>query len=448
LNQKRSAAVYDTVKERIFRTKMLIMTRPAIALKTALVLAAASVALPALSGCGKKPSMAPPPLAVDAAAASRQNIATSLTLDGQIAPLEQSTLAFQQNGTIVAINANIGDMVHKGALLARIDPSTLEAQLSQAQAQAAQYSASAQGAVVGYPVQTQTNEANVQTAKASLDNAKLVYDQNKQLYKQGYVSETQLQQSQANYVQAQQSYNNAVVGLRNNTVSLQNVKAQQAQAQAASAQAHVLSTQLSQTYLYAPYDAVVANRLVDPGAYASPSQPVLQVARIDRVWINVNVPDEDLAYIHSGMVVNFKSSSLPGRTFTAPVQTVNAVPTSGTLSYLARLELQNPGYVLRGGMLVSVTVTKSKAVGAIVVPRSAVAQTPNGEIVYVVGADNKAQAVPVRVGVQTDTLAQVISPRVRPGTMVITTRPDALKDGSVVAVSNAGGASSANGTVH
>jgi multidrug efflux pump subunit AcrA (membrane-fusion protein) len=414
--------------------------------KAMLLALTAALALPALAGCGKKPEAGQIPLAVDAAAATRQNLATYVTLDGQIAPLEQSTLAFQQSGTIVAINVNIGDMVHRGALLARIDPSTLSAQLSQAQAQAAQYSASAQGAVVGYPVQVQGNEATLQTAKASLANAKLVYDQNKQLYKQGYVSETQLQQSEANYVQAEQTYNNAVVGLRNNVVSAQNVKAQQAQAQSAAAQAHVLSTQLSQTYLYSPYDAVIANRLVDPGAFASPSQPVLQVARIDTVWINVNVPDEDLAYVHPGTPVTFQSTSLPGRTFRAPIQTVNSVPTSGTLSYLARIQLQNPGYVLRGGMLVAVTVTKAHAVGAVVVPRSAVAQTPNGDVVYIV-ADNKAQAVPVRVGVQTDTMSQVLSPRVQPGTMVITTRPDALKDGSVVAVSGSSSASS-NGSVH
>ena len=233
---------------------------------------------------------------------------------------------------------------------------------------------------------------------------------------------------------------------RNNVVSAQNVKAQQAQADSAAAQAHVLSTQLSQTYLYSPYDAVVANRLVDPGAFASPSQPVLQVARIDTVWINVNVPDEDLGYVHPGTLVAFQSTSLPGRTFHAPIQTVNSVPTSGTLSYLARIELHNPGLALRGGMLVAVTVTKARAVDAVVVPRSAVAQTPGGDVVYIV-ANNKAQAVPVRVGVQTDTLSQVVSPRVQPGTMVITTRPDALKDGSDVAVSGSSSAAS-NGSVH
>ncbi len=426
---------------------MLRMTLLSVSFRATSMALAAMVAANLLAGCAKKTAPAAPPLVVDAAPATRQNLATYLTLDGQIAPLEQSTLAFQQSGTILKINVNIGDMVHKGELLATIDPRTLQASLDQARAQASQYAAAAQGSVVGYPVQVQNNQAAVQTAKASLENAKLVYDQNKQLYKQGYVSETTLQQSQANYVQAQQTYNNSVVGLRNNVVSAQNVKSQQAQAAAASAQADLLATQLSQTYLYSPYDAVVANRLVDPGAYASPSQPVLQVARVDKVWINVNVPDEDLPYVHSGVNVTYQSASLPGRTFSGPIQTVNLVPTAGTLSYLARLEVRNPGYVLRGGMLVTTTVTKAHASNAIVVPRSAVAQTPNGNVVYIV-ADNKAQAIPVRVGVQTDTQSQVISSRIQPGTMVVTTRPDALKDGSVVAVSNGTAPSAGGGTVH
>jgi multidrug efflux pump subunit AcrA (membrane-fusion protein) len=390
----------------------------------------------ALDACGKGgASVGTPPLSVDVAKAQRQDIATQIPLDGQVAPLEQSTLAFQQSAPIVGIYVNIGDVVKKGTLLARIDPSTISAQLAQAQAQASQQGATARGAVVGYPVQTQSNEAAVETAKANLANAKLVYEQNQQLYKQGYVSETQLENSRSQYVSAQQTYNNAVVGLRNNVVSAENVKAQIAAAQAARAQAGVLSTQLSQTYLYAPFDGVISQRLLDPGAFASPSQPVLTISRIDTIWLNLNVSDDYLAYVRPGVPFTYQSSSIPGRTFRGVIQTVNAVPTSGTLSYLARMRTANPGELLRGGMLITATVPKQSARDAVVVPRSAVAQTPNGNAVYVVEND-KAVEVPVKVGVQTDTLSQVTSPRVTPGTVVITTRPDALKDGSMVAVNN------------
>lgn len=398
----------------------------------------AVVASLALAACGKGGAPAgPPPLSVDVASAQRQNIGTTIVLDGQVAPLEQSTLAFQQSAPIVGIYVNIGDVVKRGTLLARIDPSTISAQLAQAQAQAAQQSATAAGAVVGLPVQTQANQAAVQSAKASLDNARLVYQQNQQLYKQGYVSETQLENSRSQYVSAQQSYNSAVVGLRNNVVSAQNVKAQQAAAQAAAAQAGVLETQLSQTSLFAPFDGVISQRLLDPGAFGSPQQPVLTISRIDTVWLNINVPDEDLGYVRAGVPFTYSTSSLPGKTFRGVIQTVNAVPTSGTLSYLARMQTANPGEQLRGGMLITATIPKQGAKDAVVVPRSAIAQTANGNVVYVVD-NGKAVETPVKVGVQTDTQSQVVSPKVQPGAVVITTRPDALKDGSPVMVNGAG----------
>jgi multidrug efflux pump subunit AcrA (membrane-fusion protein) len=405
---------------------------------------AALAATVALAGCGKGAQQrGPMALNVDVAAAQRRDIATYITLDGQIAPLEQSTLAFQQSAPITTITVNVGDVVHRGQLLAQIDPSTLKSQLAQAQAQAAQQSATANGAQVGLPVQKMQNETAISTAQASLRNTKLVYDQDQQLYKQGYVSQAQLEAAHAAYVQAQSNYQNAQIGIRNNVVSEQNVKASVAGAQAAQAQAGVLQTQISQTSLYAPYDGVITQRLMDPGAFASPSAPVLAISRVDTVWVNINVPDEDLNYVRPGSNVTFTSSSLPDKKFSSKIQTVNAVPTQGTLSYLARIALANPGDVLRGGMLITATLPKESKSNTIVVPRTAIAQTANGNSVFIVNG-NKAEEVPVRIGVQTDTLSEVLSPRVQAGTQVITTRPDALKDGSVVAVASSGGGSNAS----
>jgi len=399
----------------------------------------------ALSACGHAPPQQMPPLSVDVAAAQRRNIATYITLDGQVAPLEQSTLAFQQNGTITSILVNVGDRVRAGQVLSRIDDSVLRAQLAQARAQAAQQGATAQGSQVGLPVQVETNQATLETSRAALRNAKLVYDQDTELYKNGYVSEAQLEAARASYVQAMQTYNTAQIGLRNNVVSEQNVKAAIASAQAAAANAKTLNTQVSQTTLYAPYDGVITQRLLDPGAYAGPQSPVLAISRVDTLWININVPDDDLPYIHPGSNVTFTSSSLPGRTFTGRISTVNAVPTAGTLSYLARIRMTNPGEVLRGGMLVTATAPREARQNTIVVPRSAIAQTDKGNVVYVVGPDSKAQEVPVRVGVQTDTLSEVLSPKVQAGTKVITTRPDTLRDGSTIAINTPGGNAPANG---
>jgi HlyD family secretion protein len=390
----------------------------------------------ALVACGHDPQrgQASPPLNVDVATAKRQTIATFFYPDGQVAPLEQSSLAFQQNGPITSIDVNVGDYVTRGELLARIDDSLLQAQLAQAQASYRQATASARGAVVGLPVQQTQNTTAVSTTRAALDNARLIYQQDSNLYRQGYVSQAALESARAAYVQAQSAYDNAAIGIRNNVVAGENVKASLAAAQSAAAQAQLLETEISQTYLYAPYDGTITARLMDPGSQAGPTTPVLEISRVNTVWINVNIPDQDLAYVAPGKQVTFVTGSLPGRVFHGTIATVNAVPTAGTLSYLARMDLPNPGGILRGGMLVNVTIMQAQHRNTVVVPRSAVAQSDSGaNLVYVVRSGH-AIAVPVRVGIQTDTLSEVLSPQVTPGTVVITTRPDTLRNGSVVAV--------------
>lgn len=393
----------------------------------------------AVAGCGGKGAQAHGPVAlnVDVARAVRQDIATFVTLDGQVAPLQDSLLSFQQAGPVIGIYVNEGDRVAAGQLLARIDDSTLRAQLAQDEALIAQASARARSSSLSVPITQSQTSAAVQTAKGALDNAQLNYDQNLQLYKQGYVSQAQLEQSRSAYIAAQSQYRSAQANEGNTGISSANASADIAAVQSATAQANTLRTEIGQTALYAPFSGVVTSRLMDPGGMANPASPVLRISKVDTVWINISVPDEDLPYVHTGTPVSFRAGSLD-KSYTGHIISLNAVPTQGTLSYRARIAEPNPGDLLRGGMLVTVTIQKARHKGAILVPRSAVAQTDQGASVFVVGADKTAQQVPVQIGLQTDTTSEVRSPRIHPGTVVITTRPDALQNGSVVAVSGAG----------
>jgi HlyD family secretion protein len=388
-----------------------------------------------LSGCGgKQQQRGPMALDVDVAPAQRSDIATYLNLDGQVAPLQDSTLSFQQSGPVTAVYVNQGDRVSRGELLAKIDDSTLRAQLGQVQAQIAQSAAQAQSSSLNVPI-TQANTAQaVQSAKAALANAKLVYDQDATLFKQGYVAQTQLEQARAQYVAAQTAYQQALANQGNTGVQRSQAQAASEAVRAAEAQANTLRTQIGQTALYAPFDGVVTARLLDPGAMAQPGTPALRVSQVNTVWVNVNVPDEDLAYVHAGTPVRFTVGQLGGRNYSAAVTTVNAVPTQGTLSYQARIRMSNADNALRGGMLVTATIQKERHTGVIIVPRQAVAQTDQGSNVFIVGPNNKAEEVPVQVGIQTDTQSEVHSPRISEGTRVITTRPDALQNGSTVAI--------------
>jgi multidrug efflux pump subunit AcrA (membrane-fusion protein) len=470
-------------------------------LRSQRAIAAAALSAVVFAACshGASAPAGPPPLAVDVAKAQRQTIATFLSLDGQITPLQQATLSTPQSGTVTAVYANEGQRVSGGQVLAKLDDSTLRATLAQqvalaAQAQAQLGSQTLQGnitpsqassTVATAAQQLATAKNNLSTSVAALANAKLVYDSDNVLYKQGYVAQTALEAARAAYVQAQQTVNSSQEAQRQASVALDMAKAQGTNAvpiqnqaiagaratyKSAQAQVKVLQTEIAQTSLIAPFDGVITQRLLDPGGFAGPNQPILQISQVAQVYVNVNVPDNALGYVHKQTPVTFTSSSIPGRTFRGRIYDVNATPTTGTLSYRARVVMENPDDALRGGMLVSVSVQKESHPNAIVVPLAALVQTATGSGVYTVvappdspggaaaggapagGAKPAAPAggprfalaklVPVNVGLQTDTLAQVTSPQITAGTTVITTRPDALQDKSLVAYSPvpAGGA--------
>jgi RND family efflux transporter MFP subunit len=427
-------------------------------------LAAVAVVVVA-SGCGKGGAarQGPPPLAVDVAKAKLSDIATYITLDGQIAPVQESTLSSSQSGTIAAVLVNEGDRVSRGQLLAQIDDSTLRAQLAANQATVMQAAARLKSSAIQAPISQQQYRSGlsqaqqtleqarnrVQTDIAALNNAQLVYKSNQQLSAQGYVAQTVLEQSRAAFVAAQQELNNARQALpaaqaalnasqinQNSTqVDQATIDANRAALDQSEANVQLLQTQIAQSAIVAPFNGVVTQRLLDPGAFASPNQPVVRVSQLDSVYVNANVPDEDLSFVHSGTIASFTSASLPRRTFHGRIVDVNATPTQGTLSYRARILQENPDAQLRGGMLVSVTIRKEFHKAAVVVPRTAIFETDQGDNVFTV-EDGKAKLLAVQIGLQTDTISEVRG-TVRPGMVVITTRPDALQNGSVVAIGGA-----------
>ncbi len=121
---------------------------------------------------------------------------------------------------------------------------------------------------------------------------------------------------------ARETERQAVVGLRaaqsqgTNALPIQQqtIAQNRGALDAVRAQVRLLQTEIAQTSIVAPFDGVVTQRLLDPGAFASSNAPVVQVSQIDTVYVNVNVPDEDLAYVHTGTPVSFTTSSAPGRT--------------------------------------------------------------------------------------------------------------------------------------
>ncbi|TAM58640.1 efflux RND transporter periplasmic adaptor subunit [bacterium] len=417
-------------------------------------------------------------LTVTVDSAQRGSVRDYAMLDGQVLPLQAATLSSNIQGSVAGVFVNEGTQVHRGELLVKIDDTVLRAQLAQALAQAAQARAKYRSSRLQDPLQAQQSNAAVVNAEQALlqarntlvstraanDAAQSTFESDKQLFAQGYLSRNELDQARSAAVSAAQQLNNAQASLRQAQENLAsarkgtlqidvqraNTLGEAANVSSMEAQMQLIRAQIAQTEIVAPFDGYVTARKVDPGTLALPGTALVTVSQLARVWIRIPVPSSDLAFVRPGSAVTFAVVADPARSYRAIIDSVNRAPSEGTLSYSARIAFDNPGLRLRGGELVRVRVLAAAADAAVVVPRAAVFHTEAGDRVFVVrdevagkdagnGRMLKAHVVPVRVGVENDRVAAVSSPEITPGTRVIVTRPDALQEGSAVAIASPGG---------
>ncbi len=438
----------------------------------------ALAALAVLVGCNAdaQQKKGPPPLSVAVTHVRRETIATYETLSGQVDPYLQSNVATEQGGTILKIYANEGDRVHEGQALAKIDDAPLRATLAQQQGARGAASAKLSEAQVQQPITntqyasaftqaqqalTQANEALI-TDRSNVTRTKRTFAADSDLVREGYVSRITYDAARSAYVgaeetlaadaskisQAQAALTEAKRNLLNSQLQAHVVEENRGTLEQAEGSVQLTRTQLGETTLSAPFDGIVTARLLDPGAYASPNQSIYQISQIDPTYVDFNLKDTDLAFVHEGTIVSFQTSAQPGRRYSGSVATINAVPTSGTLQYRARIVMRNPDYSLRGGMLVNVHVTTAERRNALVVPRDAVTQNDgNGEI-FTVADDSATSAgspspsvmharkLRVKTGLQTATYVEIVSPSVHDGMTIVATRPDQLADGAPVVESH------------
>jgi len=425
-------------------------------------------ALTDLAGCAGARSASqgaagPPPMAVTTARIQRTSLESSTSLSGQVQPYFQASVATETAGTVLSVFATLGDHVRQGQVLAKIDDAPLQAQFVQQNGAQEQAAARLMQSQTQQPITEQVAQSTLEEARLALTQAKqqleadramvrqsqATYTADQHLLSQGYVASTAYEQARSQYVASQQTLSidtsrvaqaeAALRSARRNllTASLQRqvVAENRGALDQARGAMRLVSTQLGQTLLTAPFDGVVTQRFLDPGAYASPNQPIFNIAQVRRVYVTFNVQDADLAHVHVGTPVTFTIASHPERIFHGRVDVVSVVPTTGTLLYPARLTVDNADEVLRGGMLATVKVVTSHTDAALTVPRSALVETASGDELYAIihhGSQSVAKRIPVTLGIETPDTVQVSAPHLQPGMVVITNKPDPLRDGAPV----------------
>lgn len=181
--------------------------------------------------------------------------------------------------------------------------------------------------------------------------------------------------------------------------------------------------------LRAPLAGVVVDRRITPGQEVRPDQmlaglpqlaaPLFTISDPARLWLNLDVPERDLATVHPGMLVRFEPDARPGAVVIARLAWVAAEVDSATRTVRARAEVANADGQLRADMLVTAHVALTGR-PTVTVPAEAVIYRDGRNVVFVQEAGGRIRRTPVEIGAAHGGRVTLVR-GVAPGTRVVTT---------------------------
>ncbi len=267
----------------------------------------------------------------------------------------------QVSGTIAKLNVDFNSRVHKGDIVALIDPALFKGALLQAVADLENAKANVIGA-----------KANLEKAKASLVQTKADYARAVALKKDGVLSQQQLDLAKANYDSADASVNGAAA----------NVTQAEAQVSQKDAAVTVAQTNLDYTVIRSPIDGTVVARNVDVGQTVAASlqaPTIFTIAQdLKKMWVYAKTDESDVGNIKLGKPVSFKVDAFPKDTFHGVVSQVrmNATTVQSVVTYDTIIEFANPDLKLFPGMTAYVTIPVATVESVLKVPNTALRYKP------------------------------------------------------------------------
>jgi membrane fusion protein, heavy metal efflux system len=179
--------------------------------------------------------------------------------------------------------------------------------------------------------------------------------------------------------------------------------------------------------LRAPIDGEVVKRNAVLGQVVGPTQPILQIADLDHLWVELDVFERDLGHVADGDNAEIESESHPGKVFRGRVTHVAATVDLNTRTAHVRVAVENPERLLRPGQFVHARLSTAGDTRPVLgVARSAVLQVEGETTVFVAEGPNTYRARPVELGVSAGDWVEITRGLVE-GDVVVTAGAFVLK---------------------
>jgi membrane fusion protein (multidrug efflux system) len=332
-----------------------------------------------------------------------KQVDSKLRLPGEILPYQSVEIYARVAGYVEDVLVDKGSTVKKGQLLVRLSAPELNAQRAEAESKI-------QG------IESQRVEAEARLIGAQATYAKL----HAASRTPGAVADNEL-------VLAKQSVDamRATISVHTNA------------AKAAAASVETLRRLESFLDVAAPFDGVITERLVHPGALVGPgggarSLPMLRVEQHARLRLVVPVPETAVSAIANGAKVAFTVTAYPDETFYGQVARIPGNLDPKTRSMAVELDVSNPNGHLGPGMYPEVQWLVHKARPSFFVPSTSVVTTTERMFVIRV-ANGHALYVPVSRGTVSADQVEVFG-KLAAGDLIVRRATDEIREGSAVSV--------------
>jgi HlyD family secretion protein len=366
---------------------------------------------------------------------SRGTVQKTISATGRLQALRTVQVGTQVSGTLSEIYVDFNSKVKKGEVIARIDPSNLQAQLTQALGNQASVQAgvqTAQTSVAGADAAVEAAQANVERLDSAVSDAQRNLDRQRELVREGVGPRRDLETAEAAAAQAIAQRQQGLAQLNQARAQAQAARSQLAQARAqanqAAAQVEIASVNLGHATITAPIDGVIVARNVDVGqtVAASFQAPVLFLIANDLTQMQVlaDIDEADVGQLREGTPVTFTVDAYPSETFEGHVSQVRLEPQTvqNVVTYTAVIDVPNPELKLKPGMTANVTATVAERDNVMTVPNAALRFRPEnagevrtkGPVVWRV-KDKQLEPVQIRAGLSDGIVTEIISGDLRQG---------------------------------
>ena len=359
-------------------------------------------------------------------AVEQVNLPVTIAANGTVQPERSVNISPKTSGRLKELLVKEGDRVEQGQILAYMDDSNFQGQLTQARGQVESAQANLQRLLAGNRAQDIAQaQARVRDVEANLRRTEQTFQQNQQLFNTGAISRRELNNSLADRDSAiaQLAQNKQAFSLQQAGSRPEEIAQARAQVTTAEGSLQTVQTQIADSVIRAPFSGVVTKKFADPGAFVAPttsgsavssatSSSILSLASNNQIM--ANVAESNIAQIKLGQSVEIKVDAYPGKTFAGKAIQLATQSTTvqNVTSFEVKSSVADPTKLLRVGMSVDVEFKVGTLSDVLVIPTVAIVRQEGSSGVLVMAGekgDRRSEFRPITTGVSVADKTVVLS---------------------------------------